>query len=539
MAGYATPAWSNDQSPAIDDAALLDIGHGIEIAEHPYGVCSTAAATAAKEVTIDYSGTLTLFTGLTIRVKFTNDNTAANPTLNVNSTGAIPIMRFGTTTVQGNSTDRAWNAGIVVTFVYDGTNWIMDSIPETVGLMTDGIPLSGADDLDNIQNTGWYYWSGSPFPANVPTNSSSCGLIVDRCGTTIRQTVHRGGSGSTPLLYIRYKLGAYAWTPWVAQVTEMLAADLSLHVNAVSGNDSNDGLSAATALKTIAAALNKIPADQGGHYAQIVLADGTYSALSISNRNISLLMFAKESGATDANIKIQGGTVTDNGNACIIFSHVTFTSKLTLYGHNRLSQFIVSSVLFDGGGVEGRGPYCRLNDCTFRNISTGSAITIANGYASIYAAHIENTCTTGITASEAVAIVSTYSLQNNATTPYETSYSGRIFVGGRTYLEASSKVSLFNTQTAIGTGTKDITISENYRSYPFLEFIFSRGNTTSRGIVTLFSQSVGTTAYFPVSVGGVLASIRISNVSGTQTQIRFSNASISDLYINSVNGISY
>ena len=120
MAGYATPAWANDQSPAIDDSALLDIGHGIEIAEHPYGVCSTAAGTAAKTVTIDYSGTLTLFTGLTVRVKFSNANTAANPTLNVNSTGAAAMV-FGT----GNAVDDAWIAGAVVQFTYDGTSWVV------------------------------------------------------------------------------------------------------------------------------------------------------------------------------------------------------------------------------------------------------------------------------------------------------------------------------------------------------------------------------------------------------------------------------
>lgn len=124
MAGYATPAWANDQSPAIDDSALLDIGHGIEIAEHPYGVCSTAAATAAKTVTIDYSGTLTLFAGLTVRVKFTNANSAATPTLDVNSTGAKTIL-FGT----ANAVDDAWIAGAVVQFTYDGTSWCISEQP--------------------------------------------------------------------------------------------------------------------------------------------------------------------------------------------------------------------------------------------------------------------------------------------------------------------------------------------------------------------------------------------------------------------------
>ena len=50
-----------------------------------YGTCSTAAGTAAK--TVACTG-FALVTGAEITVKFTVTNTAANPTLNVNNTGA-------------------------------------------------------------------------------------------------------------------------------------------------------------------------------------------------------------------------------------------------------------------------------------------------------------------------------------------------------------------------------------------------------------------------------------------------------------------
>ena len=57
-------------------------------------------------------------------MKFTNANSKANPTLNVNGTGAIAIRRYGTT---APSTSRAssWNAGSVVAFIYDGSVWQM------------------------------------------------------------------------------------------------------------------------------------------------------------------------------------------------------------------------------------------------------------------------------------------------------------------------------------------------------------------------------------------------------------------------------
>ncbi len=81
--------------------------------ETPYATCSTAAETAAKIVS--KSG-FTLKTGAMIAVKFTYANTAANPTLNVNSTGAKPIYSKGGTTI-------SIVAGGVYFFTYDGSCW--------------------------------------------------------------------------------------------------------------------------------------------------------------------------------------------------------------------------------------------------------------------------------------------------------------------------------------------------------------------------------------------------------------------------------
>ena len=52
-------------------------------------ICSTATATASK--TVSLTG-FTLFDGATVRVLFKNGNTASNPTLNINSTGAKKIV---------------------------------------------------------------------------------------------------------------------------------------------------------------------------------------------------------------------------------------------------------------------------------------------------------------------------------------------------------------------------------------------------------------------------------------------------------------
>ena len=101
------------------------------IASTAYGTCTTNAGEAAKVGTLQDSATFTLLTGETIHIKFTNSNTAASPTLNVNSTGAKNICKYGTT-APGVTEEVTWSAGSVVSFTYDGTSWIMnDYIPDT------------------------------------------------------------------------------------------------------------------------------------------------------------------------------------------------------------------------------------------------------------------------------------------------------------------------------------------------------------------------------------------------------------------------
>lgn len=88
-----------------------------------YGVCSSSASTAAKVVTLGNFDTL--LTGVTIHVKFVNGNTAASPTLNVNSTGDIPIYAYGTS-APGNTASASWAANSMVSLTYDGTAWRMN-----------------------------------------------------------------------------------------------------------------------------------------------------------------------------------------------------------------------------------------------------------------------------------------------------------------------------------------------------------------------------------------------------------------------------
>lgn len=93
-----------------------------------YATCSTTAATAAKVASIvDGSSTFTLEKGARICVKFTNENSVAAPTLNVGSTGAKVIYWHGVAL----ASSQYWQAGAVIDFVYDGSQW------ELVGVAKD------------------------------------------------------------------------------------------------------------------------------------------------------------------------------------------------------------------------------------------------------------------------------------------------------------------------------------------------------------------------------------------------------------------
>lgn len=115
-----------------------------------YGTCSTAAATAAKVVTLsDYK----LVTNGTVSVKFTND-VPADATMNVNSKGAKNIWYQG-----ANITDDIIKAGDLATFVYDGTRYQLIGIDrEGSGLPDETITYEqfrAKTDAEQLAYTGY------------------------------------------------------------------------------------------------------------------------------------------------------------------------------------------------------------------------------------------------------------------------------------------------------------------------------------------------------------------------------------------------
>lgn len=89
--------------------------------------CTTAAGTAAKVATLDDATDFSLAAGVMVAVQFQYGNSAATPTLNVNSTGAknvaIPSSATAFTTGSG-TTYNSWGAYETVLFTYSGTYWV-------------------------------------------------------------------------------------------------------------------------------------------------------------------------------------------------------------------------------------------------------------------------------------------------------------------------------------------------------------------------------------------------------------------------------
>ena len=111
------------------------------IASTAYGVCESTASDNPKIVEI--TG-FKLIDGVTIHVKFTANNSASNPTLQIkygtgtnDKTTNIPIVQYGDTAAGTAEETDGWYAGAILTLTYDGTSWVRDQ-----GFNTNDIPNS-------------------------------------------------------------------------------------------------------------------------------------------------------------------------------------------------------------------------------------------------------------------------------------------------------------------------------------------------------------------------------------------------------------
>ena len=147
-----------------------------------YGVCSTAAGTQIKEVTVSDIDELT--SGLAVRVKFTYAQTySGTPKLQI--TGSDLSNPFTATDIYKNDGTAAgeneWVAGAILDFVYDGTNFAIINY----------VDISGkADKADTVLTTTLS--RGRLSNTTIGTSSFAFGDNVEASGTCS----HAEGTGT-------------------------------------------------------------------------------------------------------------------------------------------------------------------------------------------------------------------------------------------------------------------------------------------------------------------------------------------------------
>lgn len=175
------------------------------IASTFYATCETAAATAAKvaKLTNTNTSTVTLITGMTITVKFTYSNTAASPTLTIQSSGGTQLVaakalkKVGTTAI-GATESTSWQAGAAVIFVYDGTNWVevsssTDAVPASGGTFTGPVTFDDSVTTDEITTGNLVATGNASFANNAQFNTIN-GVTVGS-SPKFTDTTYTAGNG--------------------------------------------------------------------------------------------------------------------------------------------------------------------------------------------------------------------------------------------------------------------------------------------------------------------------------------------------------
>ncbi|MBO5568915.1 MAG: hypothetical protein J6A79_08315, partial [Clostridia bacterium] len=166
---------------------------------HRFGLCSTAANVAAKTVTLEDDMPFTLEKGAVVFVKMTNANSIANPTLNVNDTGAKAIKRYATT-APGTNADQSWVAGSVRGFVYDGSYWMVldwgrtnndNTIPQAYCSTAAGTAAKAAS------MTGYALLAKSFVMVNLTTSNTAAGPLTLTINSKGAKPIYINGAASS------------------------------------------------------------------------------------------------------------------------------------------------------------------------------------------------------------------------------------------------------------------------------------------------------------------------------------------------------
>ena len=208
-----------------------------------YGVCSTAAGTKAKTVTV--GSDFTLATGAQVVVKFSNSNSASSPTLNVNGTGAKNICQYGTTAIGTETTTTGWRAGSIQTFTYDGTSWVRDYWNNTTYYNTAVTCSTAADTAAKVGSASAYDLTNTKhFILMLNTANSYAGAITLNINDKGAKPIYINGSASSSSnytlpagMYIVYYDGTNYYIRTDGKITGSITGSSSTTITATATDD--------------------------------------------------------------------------------------------------------------------------------------------------------------------------------------------------------------------------------------------------------------------------------------------------------------
>ena len=208
-----------------------------------YGVCSTAAGTKAKTVTV--GSDFTLATGAQVVVKFSNSNSASSPTLNVNGTGAKNICQYGTTAIGTGTTTTGWRAGSIQTFTYDGTSWVRDYWNNTTYYNTAVTCSTAADTAAKVGSASAYDLTNTKhFILMLNTANSYAGAITLNINDKGAKPIYINGSASSSSnytlpagMYIVYYNGTNYYIRTDGKITGSITGSSSTTITATATDD--------------------------------------------------------------------------------------------------------------------------------------------------------------------------------------------------------------------------------------------------------------------------------------------------------------
>lgn len=442
-----------------------------------YGTCSTAADTSAKTVSISSGSISSLASGLRVTVKFTNANTASNPTLNVSSKGAKNIFHKGSRITTG--TNKSLLAG-VCDFVYDGTQWhlvgnYIDSHYTAYNYVGAADAASNAATTngntylklyENGTKRSQFKISGSDGPTvtsdasgNITVGLSNSGVTASSYGPSANATPAHGATFSVPEITVNAK----GIVTSAATRTITLPADSNTHNShaIISGTKADNtqikgtassgditlgdsGVTAgeygptANATPSYGSTFNvpdikvnakgivtsvvnrtvKIPASDNTHYTTglYVGATNTKSNAATSNGNTYIKLYDDSTKRTEFNIKGTGtATVTSDASGNIIINSTNTNTHYTTSLYAGANNDTKSNAETANGST-----YLKLFDDTTRrstlNIKGTGITTVTSDANGVITIHSPDTNTNTHYSSKNIVGTSTTATANGATT---------------------------------------------------------------------------------------------------------------------------